>query len=111
MGDSRGMSGPWFPSFTVTGSLTIYVDFRVKQKIFYVPRPDPSLRASPAQISVSLPGDVAPTPAPSMSSWPQQKLPAVIVRGVIFDKVNVEVVCQVGNTHLIVLSVRLSLLF
>jgi hypothetical protein len=83
----------------------------VKQKIFYVPRPDPSLRSSPAQISDSLPGDVAPTPAPSMSSWPQQRLPTVIVRGVIFDRVNVEVECKVGNIHLIVLSVRLSLLF
>jgi hypothetical protein len=93
------------------GSLTIYVEFRVKQKIFYDPQPDPSLRSSPAQMSVSLPGNIAPTSAPSMSSWPQQKLPTVIVRGVIFDKVNVEVECKVGNTHLIALSVRLSLLF
>ena len=47
-----------------------------------------------------------------MSSWPQQKLPTVVVvRGVIFDRVNVEVECKVGNTHLIILSVRLSLLF
>jgi len=66
----------------------------VKQKILYVPRPDPSLRSSPAQISVSLPEDVPPTSAPSMSSWPQQKLPTVIVRGVIFDRVNVEVECK-----------------
>jgi hypothetical protein len=87
------------------GSLTIYVEFRVKQKIFYVPQPDPSLRSSPAQMSVSLPGDIAPTLAPPMSSWPQQKLPTVIVRGVIFDKVNVEVECKVGNTHLIAQSV------
>jgi hypothetical protein len=97
----------------VTGLLTTYVEFRVKQKIFYVPRPDPSLRSSPVQISVNLPEDVAPTPTPalSMSSWPQQELPTVTVRGVIFDRVNVEVECKVGDVHLIVLSVRLNLLF
>ena len=96
---------------TVMGSLTIYVEFRVKQQIFYVPRPDPLLRSSPVQISVSLPGDVASTSAPSMSSWPRQTLPTVIVRGVIFDKADIEVECKVGNTYLIVRSVRLSLLF
>lgn len=45
-----------------------------------------------------------------MPSWPQQELPTVIVKGDIFGRVNVEVECKVGNTHLIVLSVRLSLL-
>ena len=97
---------------TVTGSLTIYVEFRVKQQIIYIPRPGPLLRSSPAQISVSLPGDVASTSAPSMSSWSQQIFPAVIVRGVIFNKKDeVEVECKVSNTYLIVPSVRLNLLF
>ena len=92
----------------MTTCLTIYIEFRVKQKILYVPHPGPLLRSSLAQISVSLPGDVAPASIPSMSSWPQQKFPTVIVSGVIFDRADVEVECKVGNSHLMALSVRLS---
>jgi hypothetical protein len=76
-------------------SLTFYFELRVKQKIFYVPRPDPSLRSSPAQISVNLPPD---TPTPTTIPWTPQKLPAVVVRGVMFGQVTVEVECKVSNT-------------
>jgi hypothetical protein len=81
-----------FPILCHDGSLTVCFEFRVKQKIFYVPPPDPSLRSSPAQISVSLPLDTATT-----SSWPQQKFPPVVMRGVMFGHVNVEVECKVSN--------------
>jgi hypothetical protein len=78
-------------------SLTVSLGFRVKQQIFYAP--DPSLRSSPAQIPIRFQGDAAPTPTPSMSSWPQQKLPTVRVAGVIFNRVNVEVECKVSIAY------------
>src|SRR5258707_2023259 len=43
------------------------------------------------------PGDAAPISTPSMSSWPQQLLPVVRVRGVIFNRVDVEVECKVRD--------------
>lgn len=78
----------------MTVSLTFCFEFRVKQKIFYVPPPDPSLRSSPAQMSVILPPD---TPTSTISSWIPQKLPPVVVRGVLFNEVAVEVECKVSN--------------
>lgn len=110
MGDSHEMSGSWFLFHNMISCLITYIEFRVKQKILYVPRPDLLLRSSPAQISVKLPEDVPPTSIPSMSSWPQQKFPAVVVSGVIFNRAAVEVECKVGNAHLMVLYVRLSLI-
>jgi hypothetical protein len=80
-------------------SLIVCFGFRVKQQIFYVPRPDPSPWSSPARISISLPGDAAPISAPSMLSWPQQLLPMVCVRGVISNRVNVEVECKVSIAY------------
>ncbi|KAH9998863.1 hypothetical protein BJV74DRAFT_883111 [Russula compacta] len=62
------------------------------QKISYVPPPPLTLRSSPLHISVDLPHE-PPTPTPS-SSWPQQKLPAVLVTGLMFDQVPVEVECK-----------------
>ena len=76
-------------------SLTSCFEFRVKQKIFYVPRPDPTLRSSPGQISVDLPHV---TPTPTTIPWTPQKLPAVLVRGVMFGQVSVQVECKVSNT-------------
>lgn len=73
-------------------SLTVYFEFRVKQQIFYVPPPDPSLRSSPAQISVTLPVDTA-----TIAPWPQQNFPPVNMKGVLFGHVNVEVECKVSN--------------
>ncbi|KAF8485988.1 hypothetical protein DFH94DRAFT_163201 [Russula ochroleuca] len=73
----------------------------VKQKIFYVPPPDhPVLRSSPAQISISLP-DTTTT-----SSWTQQRLPPVGMKGLLHGQVYVEVECKlimpreypIGNT-------------
>ncbi len=83
------------------GSLTVCFVFRVKQQIFYVPHPDssPCWWTSPARISISLPGDAAPISTPSMSSWPQQLLPVVRVRGVIFNRVDVEVECKVSIAY------------
>ncbi len=65
---------------------------------------------SPAQIPISLPGDAAPTSTPSMSSWPRKELPTVRVRGVIFNRVNIEVECKVSIAYQTVQSERLSLL-
>jgi len=65
----------------------------VKQKIFYVPPPDPSLRSSPAQMSVILPPDT-PTSTIASCQWTPQKLPPVVVRGVMFGEIAVEVECK-----------------
>ena len=94
------------------GSLTVCFVFRVKQQIFYVPHPDssPCWWTSPARISISLPGDAAPISTPSMSSWPRKELPTVRVRGVIFNRVNIEVECKVSIAYQTVQSERLSLL-
>lgn len=84
-------------------ALTVYFGFRVAHKISYVPPPAPPLRTSPLQISVDLPHE-PPTPTPS-STWPQQKLPAVHVRGHMFDQVPVEVECRVSKKYSIIPSV------
>lgn len=75
------------------GSLTICFEFRVKQRILYVPPPDhPVLRSSPVPISINLP-DITTIP-----SWTQQKLPSVVMKGLLHGQVNVEVECRVSNT-------------
>jgi hypothetical protein len=75
------------------GSFIVCFEFRVKQRILYVPPPDhPVLRSSPAQISISLP-DITTIPL-----WPQQKLPSVVMKGLLHGQVNVEVECRVSNT-------------
>jgi hypothetical protein len=74
-------------------SFNVCFEFSVKQKIFYVPPPDhPVLRSSPAQISISLP-DTTTT-----SSWTQQRLPPVGMKGLLHGQVYVEVECKVSNT-------------
>ena len=75
--------------------LTFCFELRVKQKIFYVPRSDPSTR-----ICVNHPLDTLTptTPTPTNIPWTPQKLPAVIVRGVMFGQVSVEVECRVSST-------------
>jgi len=67
------------------GSLTVYFDFRLTQKILYIPPPDSQKNLSP-----SIP-DCLPRRRPAISSWPQQRLPAVSTKGIIFGKVPVEV--------------------
>jgi len=82
----------------------------IKQKICYVPSPDPSVRSSPSPISVDVPYG-----SPAGSSWPEQIFPLVTARGVIFRQDHVEVECSlvtpssypIGDTiplHLILTS-------
>jgi hypothetical protein len=82
-------------------SLTLCFGFRVKQKLSYVSPPDPSVQSSsPRSLSIDLPYD-----PPAIPSWPKQNLPAVLVRGVMFRRVAVEVECQVSNRDRIIASV------
>ena len=74
----------------MTVSLKFCFEFRVKQKILYVPRPDPS-----SWISVNHPLD---TPTPTAIPWTPQSLPTIVVKGVMFGLVSVEVECKVSNT-------------
>ncbi|KAI9509804.1 hypothetical protein F5148DRAFT_693119 [Russula earlei] len=69
------------------GRLTRNVGLR--QKIYYVPPPDPSDPSSPPSTL-----DVLPHDHPVDTSWPEQKLPAVLVSGVMFGQVHVEVECR-----------------
>jgi hypothetical protein len=69
----------------------------MKQEIFYVPSPDPPKPSSSDQISVDHSLISLATLDPQ-ASWPQQRLPLVAVRGIIFDNTSVEVQCKVGNS-------------
>ncbi|KAI9456877.1 hypothetical protein BJY52DRAFT_1379919 [Lactarius psammicola] len=69
----------------------------LSQPIRYVPSPDPVPTPSPSPISPVLPSNLplcSPCLPPMDLPWPRQKLPAVIVRGVIFGQLQVEVECK-----------------
>jgi len=73
-------------------SLTVCFDSRVRQVISYVPPPDPSvLQSSLPSTAISLPYE-----PPANLPWTEQKLPRVVVRGVMFRRVQVEVECKVS---------------
>ena len=82
----------------------------MRQRISYVLPPDPSVQSSPPPYSVDLPHDppaISSQPEvvsqsevasqPAISSWPKQSLPAILVSGVLFGEVPVEVECKVSN--------------
>ncbi|KAI9439546.1 hypothetical protein H4582DRAFT_1535517 [Lactarius indigo] len=68
------------------GRLTRNVGLR--QPIYYIPPPTPGTPSPPSQIPTSIPPDFP------VDSWPEQKLPDVIMRGIIFRKLQVEVTCK-----------------
>ena len=80
------------PSSVMAVFFKLFVEFRLKQKVIFVSPPDPSTRT---QISVNLPLDTATTTTPL---WTPLKLPKVVVKGVMFGEVRVEVECKVSNT-------------
>jgi hypothetical protein len=88
----------WNIGFVITisfheRSLTLYFGFRVTQKLSYVSPPDPSVQSSsPRSLSIDLPYD-----PPAILSWPKQNFPAVVVRGVMFRRIRVELECNVRN--------------
>src|SRR5882757_6186095 len=67
-------------------SLTVCFDSRVRQVISYVPPPDLSVRQS-SPTSTTIP----PYNPPANLPWTEQKFPSVVVRGVMFRRVQVEV--------------------
>ena len=76
---------------------------RLRQQICYVAPPDPSISSCSPSVSLDHP------PSPLMdTSWPQQKFPPVMVRGVMFSEHDVEVECKVSNSsrikHLLCLT-------
>ncbi|KAI9439824.1 hypothetical protein H4582DRAFT_2075191 [Lactarius indigo] len=76
------------------GRLTRNVGLR--QPIHYVPPPDPVLTSSPSLLSTELPS-TSSGESPGLavdSSWPQQKCPKVVVRGIIFRRLQVDVECK-----------------
>src|SRR5712675_1734032 len=73
-------------------SLTVCFDSRVRQVISYVPPPDPSVRQS-SPPSTTIP----PYNPPANLPWTEQKFPSVVVRGVMFGRVHVEVECKVSH--------------
>src|SRR5712671_4258062 len=74
-------------------SLIVCFNSRVRQVISYVPPPDPSvLQSSPPSTTISLPYEL-----PANLPWAEQKLPSVVVRGVMFRRVHVEVECKVSH--------------
>ncbi|KAH9064002.1 hypothetical protein EDB87DRAFT_90460 [Lactarius vividus] len=76
------------------GRLTRNVGLR--QPIHYVSPPDPVITSSPSMISTELPSsNSGESPGLTVdSSWPQQKPPKVVVRGVIFRRLPVDVECK-----------------
>ncbi|KAI9463272.1 hypothetical protein BJY52DRAFT_1184816 [Lactarius psammicola] len=67
----------------------------LNQPIHYVPPPVPAITSSPSLISTELPSTSGESPGLAVdSSWPQQKCPKVIVRGVIFRRHQVDVECK-----------------
>jgi hypothetical protein len=81
--------------------LTLCFGFRVKQKISYIPPPDPSIhlvQSSPQPLSIDLPHD-----PPVVLPWPKQNFPPVRVRGVMFGQISVEVECKVSKGARIIL--------
>jgi len=85
-------------------SFTLYFGFRMRQKIHFIHRPDPSMRPSPTPVSVTVPEG-----PPVMPSCKEQKFPLALLRGVMFGQAPVEVECEVSNRDQIMMSVRLSL--
>src|SRR5712671_2967682 len=91
-GVSHRMLGSWSP-FPVMKVLLLCFNSRVRQVISYVPPPDPSvLQSSPPSTTISLPYEF-----PANLPWAEQKLPSVVVRGVMFRRVHVEVECKVSH--------------
>ncbi|KAI9435636.1 hypothetical protein BJY52DRAFT_1331241 [Lactarius psammicola] len=68
----------------------------LSQPIYYIPPPDPVAPPSPSLISTVRPSEspVDPSCLPVDPFWPQQILPAVVVRGFMFRRLQVEVICK-----------------
>jgi hypothetical protein len=84
--------------------------FRLTQQIQFVPPPEPVLTASPSLLSTELPSSNSGESRglPADSPWPHQDTPRVIVRGVIFRRLQVDIECKVSLKCRIWLS-RLTL--
>jgi hypothetical protein len=67
----------------------------MRQQISFVLAPNPSVQSEPPAYSVDLPQ--VPRDPPAISSWPRQTFPAVLVKGVMFGQIPVQVVCKVRN--------------
>lgn len=76
------------------GRLTRNIGLR--QPIHYEPLPDPVITSSPSLLSTELPStNSGESPGLTMdSAWPQQQCPKVVVRGVIFRQLQVNVECK-----------------
>ncbi len=94
------------PSSSQECFFTVGFGFRLTQQIHFVPPPEPVLTSSPSLLSTDLPSsNSGETPGlPADSSWPHQKFPRVVVRGVIFRRLQVDVECKVSLKHRIWLS-------
>lgn len=73
-------------------------DVGLRQTIDYVPPPDTVIASSPSLISAELPSSTSGESRglPLDSSWPKQKFPKLIVRGVMFRRLQVEVECKLA---------------
>jgi len=74
--------------------------FRLRQPIRYIPPPERVMTPSYSMGSTELPSASVETPSlPADSPWPHQTFPRVVVRGVMFREIPVEVECKVGIKH------------
>ena len=88
------LSVPLFPRIL----FTLDFGFRLTQQIQFVPPPEPVLTSSPSPLITELPsGSSGESPSvPADSSWPHQNFPRVVVRGVIFRRLQVDIECKVS---------------
>ncbi|KAI0255033.1 hypothetical protein BJV78DRAFT_813439 [Lactifluus subvellereus] len=76
----------------------------VRQQICYVAPPAPSIP------SCSLPVSLDHPPSPLMdTSWPHQKLPSVLVKGVMFNQRDIEVECKTSYPVSDIIPLRLTM--
>lgn len=93
-GRSTGLRGQLIVTIYRRGRLTRNVG--LTQQIQFIPPPEPVITASPSLLSTELPSSNSGESRglPADSSWPHQDFPRVIVRGVIFRQLQVDIECK-----------------